>query len=293
MLQQVRRKTEQTAAEEGGSFFQNFRVIPTLISGLVAGGAAIFGVDYLSRRTYDQLYEAVHKDFQWDPSWYAVEPEMRLVGGPEDGWCVDRRQDQERTEIGLRTVYFVRHAQYVKADGKLTLTELGKQQAEATGKRLRELIPKECLVRSIYHSQTGPAGETAILMSKSFTRVPVRESPALREGIPVMPDPPHPNLQLSEEEMAADREMLDKAFHRFMDPPQGSDIRNIDADIIVAHGNMLRYFICKVAQLDPAAWLRFRLLHASVTVVQIDARGGVLVKQMGDVGHLPAAALTN
>jgi serine/threonine-protein phosphatase PGAM5 len=44
-------------------------------------------------------------------------------------------------------------------------------------------------------------------------------------------------------------------------------------DVIVGHGNVIRYFVCRALQLPPDAWLRLGLANASITVLNVRPSG--------------------
>ena len=57
-------------------------------------------------------------------------------------------------------------------------------------------------------------------------------------------------------------------------------------DIIVCHGNVIRYFTLRALQLPPEAWLRLTTFNCSLTYLVIRPSGNVALRSMGDVGHL-------
>eukprot|EP00797_Seminavis_robusta_P020798 Sro31_g020420.2 (373) ;mRNA; r:126014-127132 len=57
-------------------------------------------------------------------------------------------------------------------------------------------------------------------------------------------------------------------------------------DIIVCHGNVIRYFLCRALQLPPEAWLRFSVFNCSVSYIMIKPNGYVSCRMIGDIGHL-------
>ena len=57
-------------------------------------------------------------------------------------------------------------------------------------------------------------------------------------------------------------------------------------DIIVCHGNVIRYFFLRALQLPPEAWLRLCTFNCSLTYFTIRPTGGVSCRTLGDVGHL-------
>lgn len=63
-------------------------------------------------------------------------------------------------------------------------------------------------------------------------------------------------------------------------------------EIIVCHANVIRYWICRALQFPPEGWLRFSLTNCSISVVSILPSGRVLVRAVGDSGHLPKDMIT-
>jgi serine/threonine-protein phosphatase PGAM5 len=57
-------------------------------------------------------------------------------------------------------------------------------------------------------------------------------------------------------------------------------------EIIVGHGNMIRWFLCRALQLPPEAWLRFSTFNCSITYLVIRPEGLVVARSVGDTGHL-------
>jgi serine/threonine-protein phosphatase PGAM5 len=58
-------------------------------------------------------------------------------------------------------------------------------------------------------------------------------------------------------------------------------------DLIVAHGNVIRYLVTKALGVDTRAWPGFSIAHTSLTVVRVRADGTMSVIAVGDVGHIP------
>jgi serine/threonine-protein phosphatase PGAM5 len=57
-------------------------------------------------------------------------------------------------------------------------------------------------------------------------------------------------------------------------------------DIIVCHGNAIRYFFCRALQLPPEAWLRMSIFNCSLTYLMIKSDNKVACRMLGDIGHL-------
>jgi serine/threonine-protein phosphatase PGAM5 len=75
-------------------------------------------------------------------------------------------------------------------------------------------------------------------------------------------------------------------FHLRQKPNQLPPPPNHEFDIIVCHGNIIRYFICRALQLPPEAWLRLSVFNCSVSYIIIKPNGYVSCRMIGDIGHL-------
>jgi len=61
---------------------------------------------------------------------------------------------------------------------------------------------------------------------------------------------------------------------------------NHEFDIIVCHGNIIRYFVCRALQVPPEAWLRQSVFNCSITYIMIKPNGYVSCRMIGDIGHI-------
>src|SRR6266853_4090346 len=84
-------------------------------------------------------------------------------------------------------------------------------------------------------------------------------------------------------EAAACARRLDEAFKQFFVPAEGA----ARSDVVVCHGNVIRYFVTKALAVDTKAFLGMSVAHASLTVIRVRADGSMTVLAVGDVGHLP------
>jgi serine/threonine-protein phosphatase PGAM5 len=186
-----------------------------------------------------------------------------------------------------RTLYLVRHGAYVpdrNADPKFGpgLTPLGVAQARLIAARLSG---SGVAFDSMTSSTLLRARETAAVMHETLTSVPLAQSPLISECTP-------PVLEATEGEAASERaecaRQLDQAFAGFFTTVKGAK-RN---DILVAHGNVIRYLVVKALKVDPRAWLGMSVAHASLTVIQVQPDGSMKVLGVGDSGHIPSPLLS-
>ncbi|GMH54139.1 hypothetical protein TL16_g01612 [Triparma laevis f. inornata] len=67
---------------------------------------------------------------------------------------------------------------------------------------------------------------------------------------------------------------------------------NHEFEIIVCHGNVIRYFFMRALQLPPEAWLRLCTFNCSLAYFTVRCTGGVSCRSLGDIGHLEPRLLT-
>lgn len=170
----------------------------------------------------------------------------------------------------------VRHGQYDMLEGgHLRLTELGRTQASHVGKALaRERMDL------FYASSMVRARETAELVAKHVP-LPFEVSDLLCEGFPSRAKG-YPTDSIAE-----DRARFERAYEFFTRTPAESS-----TDLLVCHGNIIRYFVCRALGVPITRWLRFATNHTGITrlVVRDDGASGVL--SYNETGHLPPGLIT-
>ena len=111
--------------------------------------------------------------------------------------------------------------------------------------------------------------------------------------------PSRPELDI-EEDLAKNGKRIEQAFqkyfHRSTDETSKKTHCNNnekhEVEIIVCHGNVIRYFFCRALQLPPEAWLRLSTYNCSLTYLMIKPSGTVSCRMLGDIGHLGYAHST-
>ncbi|KAI9911288.1 hypothetical protein PsorP6_008898 [Peronosclerospora sorghi] len=214
-----------------------------------------------------------------------------------------------------RTKHFilVRHGHYVNAhipqvpDSQQVLSQMGRQQAELTGKYLgvaHNRMPTRHDV-FIYHSDMTRAVETATILAADFGEVSLSASSLLREGWPGTPystnyglcgTPIARNNRAMEELAKVDKERMGKAFNEFFtDPTKTQDENNEESySILVCHANLIRYFLCRALGVDPATtWGHFEINHCSVTRIDVCAHRPIKIIAVNETGHLPQSLITS
>jgi serine/threonine-protein phosphatase PGAM5 len=185
---------------------------------------------------------------------------------------------------GSRYLYLIRHGHYDYEDesdpdtGK-ALIPLGVAQARMVAARLSALPVDMTVLRS---STMTRARQTALVIGENFPGLELQQSKFLRECVPptwrkdVVAD-------VDPAEMTECVDQLEKAYTEFFTPSPERDRH----EIVVCHGNVIRYLVTKALGVDTMAWLGMSVGNCSLTVIRIDADGRNKVLMVGDLGHIP------
>jgi serine/threonine-protein phosphatase PGAM5 len=205
-----------------------------------------------------------------------------------------------------RHIYLVRHGQREPGDGADTLgpalTAMGRQQAALAAERLSALE-----IDVIHTSSFRRTTQTAQIIAAQFPNVSIRPSRLLWECIPALPDyaiewhQDHPTLgeaslplkmlpwiglwsdDTNWEQVEAGFEQAQQAWQKYFTPARGIDRH----EIIVCHGNILRYFVMCALQAPPEAWINTDIYNCGISEVVIKEFGEVMLLSHNDHGHLP------
>ncbi|EDV37758.1 uncharacterized protein Dana_GF11250 [Drosophila ananassae] len=228
----------------------------------------------------DSIHEVGSKDFgAWLHEWDQPKPAPQNVA-------------QRDETSALRHIILVRHGEYTKSSNGSHLTDLGRLQAERTGRRLREM---DVAWDHVVASTMPRAQETAMIILKelNFDPLKMKRCTLLPEGTPYPGDPPQKrSVRSIEMSYQRDGPRIEAAFRRYFfraTPEQDHDSHLL----IVGHANVIRYLILRALQLPPAAWTRLNLNHGSITWLTVWPNGYVTLRCLGDSGFMPVSELTN
>ena len=195
--------------------------------------------------------------------------------------------------MATRAVYLIRHGQhrqleYDKASGltveqanKLDggLTPIGVEQAQLTAQRLSSLP-----ITAIHCSTLSRAAETAMIISQKLPDIPVHRSRGLWECIPCVPAALAQDLaRIFTGDLSPGQKQAARAFDRYFKRARGDDKH----EILVCHGNLIRYLACRVLQALPESWVNMGSNNCGVSQVLIKPDGRMRLMSYNDVGHLP------
>lgn len=192
--------------------------------------------------------------------------------------------------MATRTIYLVRHGLHDSKNShhdKLGggLTPVGVEQAKLTAQRLSSLP-----ISAIYCSTLRRAVETAEIIAREFPDIPLQRSRLLGECMPCIPrNFAELFVDIPAEKIAQDRERAGRAFERHFKHARGKDKH----EIVVCHGNLIRYFVCRVLQLGLEAWVDMDMSNCGISTVLIGSNGRMVLVSHNDVGHLPHHLITS
>ncbi|CAG4933145.1 unnamed protein product [Colias eurytheme] len=269
---------------------------------LISLGAVGGGLAYYTIGKNEQKFDVKNSwttnytpSVKWEKNWDHREPESIVkpakASKPEDENRFNEQVEKARSKA-VRHLFLIRHGQYHvegTTDSERTLTELGRQQADITGKRLAELdIKWDLLVRSTMTR----AQETAKIIAKHLPKdIEIKDCQLLEEGAPIPPEPPVGHWR-PEPRFFQDSARIEAAFRRYFyraPPEQTHDTYTL----LVCHANVIRFFVCKALQFPPEGWLRISLNHASITWLSILPNGNVVLRSLSDTGHMEPKHITS
>ena len=183
--------------------------------------------------------------------------------------------------MATRKVYLVRHGEYDWDDEPgphKGLTPRGAEQARLTARRLSS-VPAS----AIYSSDLMRAIETADAIRSNHEGLPYEQDLELRECY--LPSPA--SSELPAELVERGERQAESAFARYF-RPSDQDAH----DIIVSHGNMIRYLTARALG-HADSWFRLRTLNCGITELDIESDGRMWIVSYNDIGHLPTRLVTS
>lgn len=179
--------------------------------------------------------------------------------------------------MGMRTLVFVRHGEYRLDDGPDPgLTLLGQRQA-----RFCEGLLRRERFDNVVTSSLVRARETCLELVTPWKRK-AHVSDLLVEGVPTRVA----SLGVSAKKAVEDRARFDEAYATFFEPTKTDR-----SDLLVCHGNLIRYLVARALAVAPRTWTRLISNHCGITrFIVRDAR--VRLVSYNETAHLPPDCVT-
>lgn len=181
--------------------------------------------------------------------------------------------------MAIKTIYLLRHGQYTKNPHEV-LTTLGRKQAALAGKRLKEIK-----FNKMHFSTMPRARETAEIVKKTMAySKKMHGSDFLHECVPGFPKKLRKKYgHTDQKKLAAHRRRADRAYRDIF-----TFAKSRRTELVVCHGNIIRYFVCKALGIDTELWCRLDIKQCGVTVIQLNSKTrAASIIAHNDIGHIP------
>ncbi|KNE81937.1 MULTISPECIES: histidine phosphatase family protein [Streptomyces] len=187
-----------------------------------------------------------------------------------------------------RYLWLTRHGE--ASPDETTLTENGRRQATALGKRLRS-----CPVSVIHHGPLPRAAQTARLIAAQVDGVPVHRCEPAGDYVPHVPrreelPPDSADLLLDRlsgfpaEERENGPALAREALRRFTGPVDGAEPRH---ELVVTHTFLIGWLVRAALDAPDWRWIGLNHANAALTVIRYTPGRPASVLLYNDTGHLP------
>ncbi|MBI1729062.1 histidine phosphatase family protein [Candidatus Acetothermia bacterium] len=185
-----------------------------------------------------------------------------------------------------RNLYLVRHGYHDSGDvSELggSLTPLGVEQSQIVAKRLKSLP-----ITAIHSSNLLRAIETATIIQHELRLKAIQQSSDLAECLVSLPPSliaraPHLSA-VSPEIIESGKRQAERAFNRYFIQSADVDVH----EVIVCHGNIIRYFVCRALNLPLDVWPDLETANCGITQICIGPKR-ISLCCLNDTGHLPSS----
>lgn len=185
----------------------------------------------------------------------------------------------------------MRHGQYAPENGG-KLTSLGREQAQVTGRWIGQQHAGQSFA-AMWSSTLPRARETASIIAEALEEqgmprprrdgTRVRATGILREGMYTK----LAGFDVTLEERDQDRARADRAWAQFF-----KTSRTDRFELVVCHGNLIRYLVCRALKVPVGRWTRMNSHHCAMTKILVRDTGAVRVVSYNETAHLPPNLIT-
>lgn len=192
-----------------------------------------------------------------------------------------------------RLVTLVRHGRHDRTSTDPSggdLLEMGCEQAEYAADAIRQGLP----VTAIHSSTMRRARSTAQVISSRIPWAIYNEDKMLVEAVFHVPQHSQDVFNqlyddVTPSTVANHRVRMAYAYKHYMCPPDSDEDQH---DVLVCHGNVIRYFIVRAMHAPLRLWTQMEIYHASITRLLVDEAGKIRLVTHNEVSHLPRALWT-
>lgn len=188
--------------------------------------------------------------------------------------------------MATRKITLVRHGKHqrgVNIPNGGDLLPIGKEQAAYVGGALLRRND----ITALYASTMQRAYTTAQIIATFFAHLGVTTTNDLREAVfhvPQSQQDQDPYETMAPGTIDAHRVRMAVAYSKYIRPADGP---HDEHDVLVCHGNVIRYFMVRALNEPVASWHQYHVANASFTSLQVDDDGTVRLLDYSSVSHLP------
>lgn len=179
----------------------------------------------------------------------------------------------------IKTLILLRHGQYIGGD-KERLTALGRRQARLAGRRLQDFKIDSVVVSTMPRAQ-----ETARIALKNLKQgfESFESTDLLRECIPGFPEKLRIEKKLKKSVLNKQKKVLDEGYKKYF-----TFSKTETTQLIVCHGNVMRYLVCKALGIPTLKWVRLDIKQCGLTIITLNSKTKeISLIAHNDVGHIP------
>jgi serine/threonine-protein phosphatase PGAM5 len=272
-------------------------MLPSQLTTLPRGEESLSPIDEFQSKTWG---------VKWDNNWDGRRNRNVAAGSSSSSTEATPAAASDAAQTStMRQFLMVRHGQYCNESNKdasdkdKRLTAIGEQQAASTGRFLRDAmrsrVGDQIFITSkldrVYVSELTRAKQTAAILLEAYcdgdsdaaANLLAPSDGLLNERFPCDPEPAYPKRA-----KVAHMRLVEEAFRKYIHRPDEATQEQQPAttELMVGHGNIIRYFTCRALQLPPEAWLRLSIPHCSVTSLVMRRNGTVKLVTYGSFSHL-------
>ncbi len=178
-------------------------------------------------------------------------------------------------------IILLRHGQYLRSPTE-KLTDLGRKQAKYAAKRLSEYQ-----FDGVISSTMPRAIETANIVIKEMkSRHKLINDSILCECVPGLSAKEN-KAKYTEAEMLKDKKQAERAFKKYFSKKFQKENMG-KTFLLICHGNIIRYLVCKNLNIDPATWTMMDIQQCGITIVEyMEYKKKLILISHNETGHIP------
>lgn len=204
---------------------------------------------------------------------------------PEKLWFSNWDGMESSNCNATHTIILIRHGQYHK-DGynNFGLTSKGREQIDKCGLYLKQYFKnKKTILNKVYYSTLQRAMDSFDIIDKHLGddfKYKALKTSDIKECKACPNEPNQLKWYKSNVDLFKNNLKAEKAFKNYIHRAEDKFKKDYTT-VLVCHGNLIRYILLRVLQLDPTAWMRLYVPLASISTIKIFPDGNIRLDCIG------------